>query len=223
MLRILSLAALSAVALLTAPVAAVRAEIVSTGLPTERSIPLRLAAGPAGRAIVLIGGTGSFAERSDSGHWAVRTLPAPGLVPAFPALGPDGAAAMLAVANHAGGGIDAFVLRRSSRGEPFEAPVAVDLGGLVSDNLDGASDARGDIAVMTAVKGPDTVVRGVIATAAAGGPFGAAQVFAPGGAEGAIVAVGAGRVVLTYYRGQGIYGRTGVVGSPLGAPQLRTR
>src|SRR3954470_19499537 len=201
MVRIFSLAAVSAAALLAVPVA-VRAEIVAPGGATERSIALPLAVGPGNRAMVLIGGDGRFAERSASGRWAVRRLPRPGPFPTFSAWGPGGAAAMLAVGNRDGGGVDAFVLRRAAGSEAFAPPVALDLGGIVYDNLKPASDARGDIAVVTSVKGPDGVVRGVVATATPGGGFGPAEAFAPGGSEGAVVAVGAGRIVLAYYRGQ---------------------
>jgi hypothetical protein len=226
LMRRLVVSAVVSVAAALGSVAVADAELVAPAsrLPMDSAWPV--AAGPAGRALAIVPtycdgcNEGRVAERDASGRWSLRSIAPPGLAPVFVAWGPGGTAAVIAIRNRDGAGADAFVLRRAAGAERFDAPVAIALGGAVYDNLRIAFDARGDVAVVTAVNGPDSVVRSVLVTAAPGGSFGAPHELAAGYPEGAAVAVGAGRVVVAYSRGRRVYVRSGTVGAPVGGPQL---
>jgi hypothetical protein len=223
MRQTLALAVVSAAAVLGAPSLA-GAELVAppSKLPIEMAWPL--AAGPGGSALAIVPtyctgcNDGRVAERDASGRWTLRTIAPRGMFPDFVASGPGGAATVIAIGN-ASGGTGAFVLRRPAGAERFDAPVPMALGGQIYSAPRTVSDARGDIAFLTDVKGPDSVVRTILVAAARQGAFGAPQELA-GPTETTAVAVGGGRVVIAYTNRRGVYARTGTIGAPLGAPQL---
>jgi len=225
MRQIIVLAVVSAATVFASPGVA-GAELVApaSGLGTDYAAPL--ATGPGGRALAIVPTScpncsgGSVAERGVSGHWTLGTFAPPDMFPALVAWEPGGAATLLTLANTATGGADAFVVRRPAGAARFEGPVAVDLGGTVYDRVKAASDARGDLAFITAVRGSDSVVRAILVTADRAGRFGAPQRLAGASVESAAVAVGGGRVVVAYATRRGVYARAGALGSPLGAAQL---
>jgi hypothetical protein len=228
MRRIVVLALISAVAVLGSPGLA-GAELVAPVSMLARDYAWPIVAAPDERALAIMPascddcGAGRVAERDVSGHWMLRTITPPGMFPIYLAGGPRGAATVLAIAiaNTGTGGADAFVLRRPAGAAQFGEPVPVALGGAIYENVQTASDARGDIAFITGVKRPDSVVRAILVAAAPGASFDAPQTLS-GPAENTAVAVGAGRIVVAYHNERGVYARTGEVGSPLRAPQLLT-
>jgi len=187
-----------------------------------------VAAGPAGRALAIVPafdcprcGVSRVADRDPSGLWTLQPIRPLGLFPQLAAWGPGGTATVIALANRAqGGGADAFMSRRAAGAESFDVGVPIGFGGPVYDNPRIASDSGGDIAIVAAVKGPDSTVRIGLVAARRGGSFGAPQELGAGYPEGWAVAVGGGRVVVAYPRGRRVYARSGSVGSPLAAPQL---
>jgi hypothetical protein len=174
MRRIFVLAAVSAAAVLGSPGPA-GAELVALGPGVPVGSDWPVAAGPDGRALAIVPGPfcegcndGRVAERARSGRWILRAIMPPGMFPAFVAWGPGAAATALGVADASAGtgGADAFVLRRPAAAEGFGVPVRIALGGPIWDKWHVASDARGDVAFITAVMGPDSIVRTVLVTAA---------------------------------------------------------
>jgi hypothetical protein len=223
MRQTLALAVVSAAAVLGGPDLA-QAELVAppSRLPLEMAWPV--ATGPRASALAVVPtfcaqcNDGRLAERDASGRWTLRTVAPRGTFPTLVVSDPAGAARVLTVGNTPEGSA-AFVVHRPAGAVRFEAPVPITLGGAIYSNWHTASDARGDIAFVSDVKGPDAVVRPILVTAAGGGQFGAPQELA-GPTETTGVAVGGGRVVVAYADRRGVYARTGVIGAPLGAPQL---
>jgi len=225
MRQTLALAVVSAAAVLGGPDLA-QAELVAPPprLPVEMAWPV--AAGPGASAVAVVPtvcrecNDGRVAERDASGRWTLRTIAPGGMFPTLVAFDPGGAVRALTVGNAPEGGGAAYAVRRPAGAARFEAPVPIALGGAIYSNWHTASDARGDIAFVSDVKGPDTVVRTILVTAVGGGEFGAPQEL-PGPTETTTVAVGGGRVVGAYADGRGrVHARSGTIGAPLGAPQL---
>jgi hypothetical protein len=224
MRQILVLAVVSAAAVLGSPGLA-GAELVAppSRLPVEMAWPV--ATGPGGAALAIVPtlcagcNDGRLAERDPSGHWTPPTIVAPGMFPELVAWGPGAAAMLLTEANIPGGGAAAYVLRRPPGADRFGAPVAVALGGPIYSKLHTATDRNGDLAFVTDVKGPDSVIRTFLIAVTGHGAFGAPQELAAS-TETTAVAIGDGRVVVAYTSRRGVYARTGTIGSPLGAPQL---
>jgi hypothetical protein len=224
MRQILVLAVVSAAAALGAPGPA-GAELVAPAskLPVEMAWPV--ATGPKGGALAIVPtlcagcNDGRLAERDASGHWTPPTIVAPGMFPELVAWGPGAAATLLTEVNIPSSGAAAYVLRRPAGADRFEAPVAVALDGPIYSKLHTATDRGGDLAFVTDVKGPDSVIRTFLVAVTGHGAFGAPQELAAS-SETTAVAIGAGRVAVAYADRRGVYARTGTIGAPLGAPQL---
>jgi hypothetical protein len=204
------------------------AEVVAAGATVPFESAQAVFPGPGGRALVIVPtmcgscNEARIAERHRSGRWTLRSITPPGLFPIFGAWAADGAATVLAVGNAATAGADLFTVRRPAGATVFAAAAPVALGGPLYSRWVTVSDARGDIAFLAGVKGPDSVVRTTVVTAAGAGPFGAPQEIA-GSTEGATAAVGGGRVVVAYPDGGSVFVRSGTIGGPLGAPELLVR
>ena len=220
----LALAVVSAAAVLGGPDLA-QAELVAppSRLPVEMAWPV--ATGPGASALAVVPtvcaacNDARLAERDASGRWTLRTIGPAGMFPALVAFNPSGAARAVTVGNTPEGGA-AYAVRRPAGAARFEAPVPIALGGAIYSNWHTASDGRGDIAFVSDVKGPDTVVRTILVTAVGGGQLGMPQEL-PEPTETTSVAVGGGRVLVAYADRRGrVHARSGTIGAPLGAPQL---
>lgn len=221
----LALAVVGAAAVLGGPDLA-QAELVAppSRLPVEMAWPL--ATGPGASALAVVPtvcaacNDARLAERDASGRWTLRTIGPAGMFPALVAFDPGGAARALAVGNTPEG-VAAYAVNRPAGAARFEAPVPIALGGAIYSKWQTASDARGDIAFVSDVKGPDTVVRTMLVAAVGGGELGTPQQLLPGSTETTTVAVGGGRVLVAYTDRRGrVHARSGTIGAPLGAPQL---
>jgi hypothetical protein len=219
MRQISVLAVVSAAAVLGAPgLAGAEVVVPASQAAVEMSWPV--AAGPGGGALAMVPtACGCLAERDASGRWTPQPIVARDMFPQLVAWGPGAAAILLTETNAPTGGWDLFALRRPPGAARFAAPVSVALGGRVVSKLQTATDRSGDLAFVSDVKGVDSVVRTVLVAATPRGSIGPPQDLA-GSAETTAVAVGHGRVVVAYASRRGVYVRTGIVGAPLGAPQL---